>query len=56
MRYGVGWVSGQIKLESKIVGLGRCWGACLAIFVREASKRDSILSLCENHVTAARYL
>lgn len=52
----MGRVSGQIKLEIRIVGLGRAGVAGLANFIGEASKRHSILVLCENHVTAARYL
>ena len=52
----MGRVSGQIKLEIKSVGLGRAGVAWLANFTGEASKRHSILALCENHVTAGRYL
>lgn len=48
----MGWVSGQIKLEIKFVGLCPSGVAWLAISTGEALKRHSILSLCENHVTA----
>ncbi|KAB1275399.1 hypothetical protein Cadr_000010289 [Camelus dromedarius] len=48
--------NGQIKLEIKSVGVGLAGVVWLAISTGEALKRHSVLSLCENHVTAARYL
>lgn len=52
----MGWVSGQMKPLIKNVGLGHAGVAWLVISTGKALKRHSILSLCENHVTEARYL